>query len=375
MKSTLPSGIKPLLLVVLITTLIFSCKKADELINDKRVSLNLPAEPFQYFPFDDPIRNQKATLGRVLFYDTHLSVNNSISCGTCHHQASGFADNVAKSRGYENRLTVRNTLPIQDINTGGIFMEGDILAFGGSFFWDARENNLQNLIMRPVSNHIEMGISNPETIPAKLAELPYYNDLFLKAFGTTEISVNRISQAVAEFLVSITTRNSRFDQVANGAGTLTALETQGQNLFNTKYPCGNCHNVNPGGYMGVGFFNIGLDETTTDPGVGAIPFQANGQNLDGMFRIPSLRNIALTAPYMHDGRFNTLDEVLEHYSSGIKNHPTLSPNLKDANNQPLKLNITDSDKKAITAFLKTLTDYTMVTDPKFSDPFIITSAK
>jgi cytochrome c peroxidase len=146
------------------------------------------------------------------------------------------------------------------------------------------------------------------------------------------------------------------------------LEEQGRLLFNTKYPCGNCHQPSTGAYFSPGFFNIGLDNTPTDKGRRAV---SNLSSDEGSFKTPNLKNIALTAPYMHDGRFNTLEEVIDHYSNGIKETPNLAINLRQSkSSEPLRLNITKEDKRALIAFLNTLTDYSFITDPKFSNPFV-----
>jgi cytochrome c peroxidase len=236
----------------------------------------------------------------------------------------------------------------------------------GLFFWDARETDLKNLITRPITNHVEMGIDDVSVLPGKLVGLPYYKDLFEKAYGSEEITVDKIAEAMTAFMVAIRSENTRFDQVTQGQGEFTALELEGQNLFNTKYDCNSCHQLSPQGYTSTQFMNIGLDYPNTDRGMGVV---SNNPQLDGSFKIPNLRNVGLTAPYMHDGRFATLNDVLEHYSHGIQNDPNLDPRLRTTNGQPLRMNISENEKKAIVAFLNTLTDYSMVTDDRYSDPF------
>jgi len=369
---------KTALILAIVALSVFSCQKTEELVHQNQSFLDLPAEPYTYSESGDQVTNHKATLGRVLFYDNHLSINNTVSCGTCHRQANAFADNLALSRGYENRLTHRNTLPIQNLSMNNFTFnnftfESDMAGMSGSFFWDGRENNLQNLIMRPVTNHIEMGIANAETLPAKIGKLPQYKALFNLAFGSDEITVAKMSEAVSTFLVAITAKQTRFDNYLQTSSGLTALELQGKLLFDTKYPCGSCHNVTPEGYFFPSAFNIGLDQYPSDPGAGAVSNQ--GSTMNGAFKIPNIRNIALTAPYMHDGRFATLEEVLDHYSEGIADDPALAFQLKDqTTGKPMRMHISDQEKTAIIAFLNTLTDHNMITDPKFSDPFKIVSA-
>lgn len=322
---------------------------------------------------DVDILNKKATLGRVLFYDNHLSLNNATACASCHHQALAFSDNAAFSRGFENKQTARNTPPIQNLLGSSLkfFTVNGKLTGASSLFWDGRENNLQDLILRPVSNHVEMGMEQLEDLPAKLGELPYYNKLFKDAYGSEDVTLDRISESIGLFIGSINSQGSRFDQFIAGKTQLTALENYGFTLFNTKYPCGSCHHVSmPGGYGGMGtgseFMDIGLDIVSADKGRAAITGNAAD---NGRFKIPNLHNIALTAPYMHDGRFNTLGEVIDHYSAGIQNTANLNDELKDVNGKAMRMNISTEEKAALIAFLQTMTDNDMITDPKFSDPF------
>jgi len=355
-------------LLILSGVVLVACNKEAQLSAEKKVTLELPPTAYLYYEGTMDKSNEIATVGRVLFYDKHLSLNNTISCASCHKQEFAFADNKRFSSGFENKQTSRNSPALQDFNSFVFFDD----QFGGNtgFFWDGRESNLKNLIMRPVQNHIEMGIDDPATLPSKLAALPYYKELFQKAFDTNEITIDRISESVERFLSAMHATNTRFDKSMfqlGGNNPLTALEQHGQVVFNTKYPCGKCHQPPTGPYFSAGFFNIGLDYTITDRGRAAV----NGQDAEGSFKTPNLKNVALSAPYMHDGRFTTLDEVLDHYSEGIKENPALTPLLRssEGTGAPLRLNITKEDKRAIIAFLGTLTDYSFITDPKFSDPF------
>lgn len=301
-------------------------------------------------------------LGRVLFYDSHLSVNNAISCGSCHKQALAFSDNVSASRGFQNMLTSRNAPPIQNVGSGFFFMNSEL-------FWDGREFFLQSMVLKPILNHVEMGMSDMDAVVERVRNLPYYADLFDRAYGSPEITSEGIATALADFTGSIFSFSTRFDQYINGnQSALTAIELQGKNLFFDKYNCNSCHQTQePNGYQtGGGFVNIGLDVNYVDKGRGG--FTHNTAD-DGKFKIPNLRNVALTAPYMHDGRFATLDAVLEHYSHGIVNHPNLDPRLKGNDGQALKLNISAEERTAIIAFLNALTDFTMITNPEYSNPF------
>ncbi len=357
--------------IVALMAIAYSCNKS---INPPSgtVYLDLPSKAYTYFnkeslSFDNTL-NEKATLGRVLFYDGHLSVNNTIACATCHKQNNGFADNVAFSTGFEGRLTKRNSKSILNlIGFDSFFEKNSIYSVGQSLFWDGRENILANLVDRPITNHVEMGIDDANTIPSKLVSLPFYNSLFKNAYyGDSTITSARISECIAIFMASIQSKSSKYDQYLQGnIMVLNASETNGMNLFNGKYNCGSCHHLQTNFYTMSDFKDIGLDESYTDLGLGNIT-QSTVDN--GKFRVPSLHNVALTAPYMHDGRFKTLDEVLEHYSHNILNSPNLDTALKSGS-QPISMNISTEDKAALIAFLNTLTDFTTIVDPKFSNPF------
>ncbi len=351
--------------------LIASCKKDEAILSESY--LDLPAQPANY---NMGISNDIPELGRVLFYDKSLSLNSSVSCGSCHKQVFGFADNVAFSRGFDNQLTLRNSMPIQNIGSSFFGPNGDIKGGNGFFpefqqelFWDGRENNLNQMVLKPIINHVEMGITDLNALAEKLKAIPYYTPLFKKAYSSEEITPLKISDAISSFVRSITTNNTKLDKARSGAVTLSTLELKGKSLFFEKYDCNSCHQVEiPNGYalFGGGFANIGLNDDYADNGLS----KTTGFSGDaGKFKIPSLRNVALTAPYMHDGRFATLDEVMEHYSEEIATHPNLDFRLRDAKGQARIMNITESEKQAIIAFLNTLTDFEAITDPKFSNPF------
>jgi cytochrome c peroxidase len=307
-----------------------------------------------------------ATLGRVLFYDKKLSLNNTVSCASCHHQDKAFADGLQFSTGFEGRITTRNSMAI--INP----------IVQNNLFWDSRSKTIHDLSLQPVQNHIEMGMEDLDRLVNKLENTEYYKPLFKKAFDEENISPENISKALSQFVASITTSRSRFDAGAqNNFSQFSELEKMGMQLFNSeKAKCSSCHG---GGnmsaldgpndpYGGGGSFssaqdlrgatNIGLDLVYKDNGLG-----------NGRFKIPSLRNIELTGPYMHDGRFSSLEQVVDHYSNGIKPHQHLDIKFTDGKGNVKPLNLSSLQKKAIVAFLKTLTDPEMTTDPKWSNPF------
>jgi cytochrome c peroxidase len=304
------------------------------------------------------ITNEAATLGRVLFYDPRMSLNNSVACGTCHHQDKAFADGLAVSTGFGGKITPRNAMAI--INVG----------FNNNLFWDSREHNLQTMVSKPIQNHIEMGMESMETLETKLATVAYYEPLFKNAFGTSKVTKERVSSAITQFLCSMVRCNSKFDAVAAEKATFTPMEQLGHDLFfGDKANCSSCHNGanfsapdDPGSAYGStetqGTANIGLDLQYKDAG-----------KQDGQFKIASLRNVALTAPYMHDGRFQSLEQVVNHYNEGIKAHPKLDKKFVTADGSPKRLHLDAIEKQALVAFLTTLTDEKFVKDEKFSDPF------
>ncbi|HYD20211.1 MAG TPA: cytochrome c peroxidase [Flavipsychrobacter sp.] len=348
----------------------FACNKNEKGMKDNNlqaeVYLDLSDTTGNYFDGFYPEEvDKKAVLGRVLFYDKQLSVNNAIACASCHKQEFAFSDNVAFSRGFEGRLTGRNSMAIQNFGNGA---PGNMFnRFNSGFlFWDGRETDLVNLVSRPILNHVEMGISDVDVLPAKLANVGYYQGLFKDAYGDDEITMDRIAEAMALFMNAIVSSETHFDKCMDQKEEFTAMELMGLQLFHKKYNCASCHTVEEGSYHSSLFANIGLDAQTKDAGAGVIGVAEFPQ---GSFKAPNLRNVALTAPYMHDGRFNTLNDVIDHYSQGIQNHPELDVRLRDGNGGPMRMNIKDEEKQAIVAFLNTLTDYTMITEPKYSNPF------
>lgn len=302
--------------------------------------------------------DEAATLGRVLFYDNRLSKNNSIACASCHKQELAFADDAKFSEGFGGKMTDRNSMTIANP------------MFNSTFFWDGRSRSLTDLALKPVFNHVEMGMSSTEEVVSKLQAEPYYEDLFLAAFGTTQINAERIERAISDFVTSFFSSDSRFDKaIASDFADFNNLERHGLALFfSEKTQCASCHNginfSSPTSFSSsnpyattAGTTNIGLDLVYDDPGF------ANGK-----FKIPSLRNIALTAPYMHDGRFTTIREVLDHYNDGIKPHEDLDVKLH-TNGIPLKMGLTELDLDALEAFLRTLTGQEILSDKKYSNPF------
>jgi len=325
--------------------------------------LNLPphfltsaAARFDNTPADNPVTDEGATLGRVLFYDRRLSGNDTISCGSCHVQSHGFADPNRFSRGFQGGQTDRHGMSLVNVRFHP----------RARFFWDERGGNLEEMVLMPVENHLEMGLDLAK-LPSILEHDARYPGLFRKAFGDPSITNERISRALAQFLRSLVSYQSKYDDgretvsgVSDDFANFTAQENRGKALFVRN--CALCHLPDQDAhFIMIEPVNTGLDEDTshTDGGVGDITLNPRDM---GHFKSPSLRNVEVTTPYMHDGRFATLEAVVDHYSSGGKNHPN-----KDVRIQPM--HFTDSEKAALIAFLKTLTDRKFLEDPKFSDPF------
>jgi cytochrome c peroxidase len=222
-------------------------------------------------------------------------------------------------------------------------------------------------VLQPIQDATEMGMTLPSVL-AKLSATTYYPALFTAAFGTSEITSDRVALALSQFVRSLVSVNSKFDRafgvngVPNFAATFTAQELAGQDLFNGRAGCARCHGTNA--HISDGVHNTGLDATITDVGAG-----------NGRFKAPSLRNIAVRPPYMHDGRFRTLEQVIAFYDNGVQNNPGLDTRLRGGpggpggNGAPLRLNLSAAERASLVAFLGTLTDNTFLTDVRFSNPF------
>jgi cytochrome c peroxidase len=381
-----------ILLAVLILPVLYSCTDSSAIVqenaaNDQRImalKLVLPATPYNYAnqqlpvhlnnpqiqgqintPPNNPITNDGATLGRVLFYDKNLSVNNSIACAGCHKQANAFSDPVAFSTGFAGGKTTRNSMSLINARYYP----------NGRFFWDERAQNAEAQASMPIVHPVEMGLTM-DSVVKKLRKIDYYPGLFSKAFGSNQIDSARIVRALAQFVRSVISYRTKYDAGravlppnANPGTTpfqnFSAAENEGKALFFGPAQCARCHGTET--FTAPVAKNNGLDIVSADRGVGAI---TNNPQQNAFFKAPSLRSIELSAPYMHDGRFTTLEQVIEHYNSGVKNAATLAPELRNPNGTPRRLNLTQQQKNSLLAFLKTLTDTGINTDAKFSDPFM-----
>lgn len=306
-------------------------------------------------PVDNPITDSGATLGRVLFYDKRMSHGDGVSCASCHRQENGFSDPNQFSTGFDGQQTGRHSMGI----TNAVYYAN------GKAFWDERAASLEEQALGPIQSPVEMGMTLPALVE-KLSQTDYYPVLFQAAFGTPDITPERIGKAIAQFERSMVSYKSKFDAAVaagqNGQpnlGMLTGMEIYGNALFHGSGRCSQCHTTNA--QVGTTTHNIGLD-LTDDADVGAG---------DGKFKTTSLRNVAVRGRFMHDGRFASLEEVIQFYNSGVESNPNLDPILKDPQGNPLRLNFGPTEVAAMVAFLNTLTDNEFLTDVKFSDPFVV----
>ncbi len=385
----------------------------------RRYPLSLPEVPYNYSrirlprhlrgnglrrldntPIHNRITDHGATLGRVLFYDKRLSRNEKIACASCHLQEHGFTDVRALSVGFAGGKTKRNSMGLANARFHP----------SGRFFWDERAKTLEDQVLMPIQDKTEMGMTLDKLV-RRLRQDPRYPTLMQRAFGSPKITTKRISRALAQFIRSIVSYRTRFDEgltqtrsTTKDFPNFTKQENEGKALFmgqrGRRLNCASCHMSGGRGFgrgrggrsSSTAVFvsrrptNNGLDRdfTKKDTGVGGQTLRFVDQ---GKFKVPSLRNIELTGPYMHDGRLATLEDVIDHYDHGVQPHPTLDRRLRGlAQRGPpgrrgfgrfgrrgrggqSGRNISASQKSALIAFMKTLTDHELQRDPKYSDPF------
>ncbi len=320
--------------------------------------------PDPIIPADNPMTEEGVALGRHLFWDKQLSRNNAVSCGSCHIPQAAFSDNAQFSVGLFGEETDRNSMALVNLAWNN-----------GAFFWDGRAHTLEEQILEPIEHPIEMDLTWHEAVERIEADAQY-QDMFTAAFGTACVDSVRMTRALAQFIRTMVSHRSKFDKARYyGEALLTPEENRGLQLFLAEGgdpnfvaggqgggDCFHCHGGDLILFTDNIFRNNGLDTEFSDLGRGAV----TGNNWDnGLFRTPTLRNIALTAPYMHDGRFNTLMEVIDHYDFGGHPSSTLDPLMKL---QGIGLSLTPQDKADLVAFLETLTDYEFVENEAFHDP-------
>jgi cytochrome c peroxidase len=301
--------------------------------------------PIPDLPRDNPLTEERIALGKALFNETALSRDNTLSCASCHVANFAFTDARRFSLGVRGQKGTRNSMPLFN------------LAWKTSFFWDGRAPSLRAQALMPIEDHTEMD-ETLDRVTAKLAATKEYPPLFAAAFGTPEITSEKLGLAIEQFLLTLTSYDAKFDRALRGKAVLGDDEKRGFELFMTEFDprtgqlgadCFHCH----GGplFSDHQFHNNGLIPTDDDTGRHRITKLESDRH---KFATPSLRNIARTAPYMHDGRFATLEEVVAHYSTGMHRSPTLDPNL--AKHPAGGLQLTPADQRALVAFLRTLTD-------------------
>jgi cytochrome c peroxidase len=304
-----------------------------------------------------------ATLGRVLFYDKMLSVNGQVSCASCHQQGEGLGDSARFSTGVDGRLGGAHAMRLANVR----------YYQPATMFWDKRAASLEAQTTMPVQNPLEMGFDAAHGGVAaavqQLQQQPYYRDLFTAAYGDAAINEQRIQGALATFVRGMVSSNSRWDDGAaqvfdatvpdKGFGkpfpNFTEQENRGKELFmapraNGGQNCAACHAPPTFALTNSGTNGLDAGDTVRR-------------------KSPSLKNVANSGAFMHDGRFSTLEQVVEHYSSGVQDGPALDGRLKGPDGQPLRPNLSQADKDALVAFLRTLSDPVLSADPRFSDPF------
>lgn len=320
---------------------------------------NFPVPPISE---DNTLTEQGVQLGRMLFYDKKLSRDGTQACASCHMQEFAFNDTARFSLGVRGLRGKRQAMSV--FNTAWHTNE---------FFWDGRAHLLRDQALKPIQDELEMD-ETLENVIEKLKSSQDYKDQFIRAFGSDEVTEERMALALEQFMNSIVSTSSKYDDYLADPSVFTESEERGKQLFFTEYnpffpeksgaDCAHCHsgyNFENDRYMNNG---LDGDAEMTDLGRWEV---TEIEKDKGKFKVPSLRNIELTAPYMHDGRFSTLEEVVDHYDHGLKQSSNIDPALVQTIDKGLMLS--DQDKKDLIAFMKTLTDQKMMTDERYASPF------
>lgn len=322
--------------------------------------MNIGDFPTPVIASDNPLTIQGVKLGRMLFYEKKLSKDGSMACASCHRQKHAFSDTNSLSIGVEDLPGKRQAMAIINMawNTN-------------EFFWDGRAHLLRDQSILPIQDELEMN-ETLENVVSKLNMEQTYLDQFKRTFGNTEITSHKISLALEQFMNSIVSVDSKYDQFLRGDALLTVSEERGRVLFFAEYneffpstsgaDCAHCHS--PTNFSNYEYMNNGINDMFTDMGREAVTLDPADK---GKMKVTTLRNIELTTPYMHDGRFTTLAEVVDHYNSGLKSSSTLDPALANTMNTGLMLDA--QDKEDLVAFLKTFTDQTFLNNSEYTDPF------
>lgn len=324
--------------------------------------INYAGFPNPDLPADNPLTKAGVQLGRMLFYEKALSKNGSQACADCHRQSDSFSDSLKFSIGVEKLPGKRQAMPIFNL----------AWHYNG-MFWDGRSPTVRDQALKPIQDPLEMN-ETLQNVVQKLSKDKKYTNQFIRAFGDELITPERIGLAIEQFEFTMISNNSKFDRWKRGEVQLTAEEERGRSLFFSEFnpgssvkgaECFHCHGNH--NFTNDEFMNNGLDIESgiVDEGRSKV----TGALADnGKFKVPSLRNIAQSFPYMHDGRFKTLEEVIDHYNTGVK--PSNSVDiLLQYNLQPGGLKLNATDKSDLVAFLKTLTDETFLKNDAFKNPF------
>lgn len=330
-----------------ILSIILACQKADDLIDETFITFVKPAhfpEPVYNFP-GNPISKEKFELGKKLFYDPILSRDNTISCGSCHIAANAFTHHGHDvSHGIDDRLGIRNSMSIVN------------MAWTKTFFWDGGVFDLDLFSVAPIENVVEMDEKMPNVLK-KLNNSAEYRGLFEKAFGSREISSSNMLKALSQFMLMLVSDQSKYDKVMRKEAQFTDEELAGYTIFKSK--CSSCH-TEP----------LFTDGSYRDNGIGVNPAKDQGrfeisqlENDRLKFKVPTLRNLAYTEPYMHDGRFRNLQAVINHYRREVQQTPNLDLILKKTGG----IDLSDNEVDQLLAFLNTLNDETFVKNPLFQE--------
>jgi cytochrome c peroxidase len=341
-----------------------ACDPDEEVIpkDDTPYTLSYGDLPEPILPADNPLTVQGVQLGKMLFYETMLSKDGTQSCASCHRQPDGFSDTTTFSIGVEGLPGKRQAMSIFNMAW-----------HTNEFFWDGRAHLLRDQSLMPIQDPLEMN-ETLENVITKLSNEKEYRDQFSRAFGSPDITSEKMSLAMEQFMLSIVSYNSKYDRYLAGDVQLTDSEERGRKLFFEEYnpffpdqsgaDCAHCHSgraftnnqyMNNGLDTDAEITDIGREEVTQDP------------NDKAQFKVTTLRNIEVTPPYMHDGRFQTLEEVIEHYNSGIKTSATADPTVLNTQSSGLLLDA--QDKQDLLNFLKTLTDDTFLNNVEYASPF------
>lgn len=332
-------------MLLLVLTILFSCSDESEIV--EQLTFEKPAHfPDPTYSFQkNPVTEKGFRLGKRLFNDPILSRDFSVACSNCHVKGAAFTDpQHTLSVGVEERSGIRNAPSIVN------------MAFMAEFLWDGGIVHLDFVPPNAIENELEMDIPLASVI-YRLNQHSEYPALFRAAFPNLDtITAPYFLQALSQYQVMLVSANSAYDKYKLGKGKLSQTELDGLALFNEK--CSSCHSGEL--FTDQGYFNNGLDSLFKDEGRARI---TESHTDLGKFRVPSLRNVTHTSPYMHDGRFRTLEEVLDHYSDGVVYSPSLAPALQQAGKKP-GIPMSKEEKQRIIAFLKTLTDYSLLSDPR-----------